>query len=185
MAYKHPLASNIALSRAQKVVVLQRSINKGQSPSATPNSQMGGPVQDLASPQQPPQMPQMTEATGNPQGPYKSPVDAGVELQDPKEVSSEVGERIQRALIADQIWKDGGGNNSVGAKIWEQYKKESKTAHLDTPRDYFVSSYIKWKDDPEKFKKKHPREADLLKRLDEASMSDQQALQQPLQQQGV
>lgn len=74
--------------------------------------------------------------------------------------------QLQAALIADQLWKDGGGSKSVGAEVWRSLmKKGTDGRHLETPRDYFISSFIKWTNDPVKFKKTKPTEARLLESL--------------------
>jgi hypothetical protein len=76
-----------------------------------------------------------------------------------------VEEQIQAALIADQLWKVGGGSKSIGARVWSDLAKSSGSRHLETPHDYFVSSFVKWSNDPVKFKKMKPREANLIEQL--------------------
>lgn len=82
------------------------------------------------------------------------------------EVSTEIGEQLQAALVADQLWKDMGGGRSMGAKVWEMYRSSSRQkSHIKTNRDYFVSSFVRWKQDPVKFERAYPREAKLLMQL--------------------
>jgi len=78
-----------------------------------------------------------------------------------------VGQLTQAALLADQLWKDiVGGGRSSGAKVWELYRKSSRqSSHIANSRDYFISSFTRWKDNPAKFTKNYPREAKLLNQL--------------------
>lgn len=115
----------------------------------------------------------------NPQDVVGDPASAlmgrGTPWQDPgtqpplpnQNVLSPAEEHIQSALIADQLWRDGGGAGSIGGQIWKKLKQDSKGNHLDSARDYFISSFVKWKRDPEKFEKNHPREANLIRQLND------------------
>lgn len=138
----------------------------------------GGPMPPMASMPPMPGMPGAeTSPPPMPAGPTGMPDDAyGMEEQmdyvsnesedDGSKELTDVQELAQFALIADQLWKDGGGNHSIGAKVWEDLLDEAQIEHLESPRDYFISSYVSWKDDPEKFRKKHPKETRLLRQLD-------------------
>lgn len=77
-----------------------------------------------------------------------------------------IAQQVQTALIADQLWKESGGGRSWVAKVWEQYRASSRQApHIKTGRDYFISSFVKWREDPSKFARAHPREGKLLNKL--------------------
>jgi len=76
-----------------------------------------------------------------------------------------VAQVVQTALIGDSLWKEIGGTRSVAGKRWQELLNSSRGAvksHFKTGRDYFISSYYRWKQDPLKFRKNYPREAKLL-----------------------
>jgi len=81
-------------------------------------------------------------------------------------LAESVNLQLQAALVADQLWRDMGGGRSMGAKVWEMYRKSSRQApHIHSARDYFVSSFVRWRNDPAKFERAYPREAKVLKQL--------------------
>lgn len=97
--------------------------------------------------------------------PARALEEQGVKLKK-DEVLPPVGQLTQSALIADQLWKDMGGGRSSGARVWELYRKSSRqSSHIANGRDYFISSFIRWKENPGKFVKSYPREAKLLNQL--------------------
>ena len=76
-----------------------------------------------------------------------------------------VAQVVQTALIGDSLWKEIGGAKSIAGKRWRELLDSSRGAvksHFKTGRDYFISSYYRWKQDPLKFRKNYPREAKLL-----------------------
>jgi hypothetical protein len=78
----------------------------------------------------------------------------------------EASELASHAAIASQLWKDMGGEQSLGAKLWEMYKQESKASH-GSARDYFISSFVRWRAAPQAYEKANPREARILQSLAE------------------
>jgi hypothetical protein len=101
----------------------------------------------------------------------------GVSLKEETPVIAEV---LQTAMLADLMWKEGekgakllweqmgGGPNikSAQSKIWDAYRASSNlNAKFSSGRDYFISSFSRWRQDSGQFTKKYPREAKLLKKL--------------------
>lgn len=67
---------------------------------------------------------------------------------------------------ADELWKFIGGTRSLGAKVFENLRQASRQrTHIQTARDYFISSYVRWKQAPKDFARKYPREAKILEQL--------------------
>lgn len=154
------LAAGVAYNRVKSVPIIPPSIGKAQRT-------IQGELQDQA----------MVQQLRN----------VGVSLEDirpgvtPRQALAEKGirpteaamppivEQIQVALIADRIWKDMGGARSMGGKLWEMYRESSRQApHIKTGRDYFISCLIRWQQDPVKFAKAHPREANLIKNIQDS-----------------
>lgn len=76
-----------------------------------------------------------------------------------------VSQVMQPALIAEALWKDIGGAKSPGGKWWQELLNSSRgviKTHFTTGKDYFVSSYYRWTQDPVRFRKNFPRETKLL-----------------------
>lgn len=72
---------------------------------------------------------------------------------------------------ADNAWKSMGGGRSSGAKVWEMFRTSSRQkSHIQNARDYFISSFVRWKDDPNKFTKAYPREARVLNEMDKQGL---------------
>jgi hypothetical protein len=70
------------------------------------------------------------------------------------------------AMVADQLWKSMGGGRSLGSKVWEMFRSSSRQkSHINTSRDYFISSFVRWKQAPKHFTKAYPREAKVLNQL--------------------
>jgi hypothetical protein len=70
------------------------------------------------------------------------------------------------AMIADSMWKNMGGTKSLGAKVWDMFRStQRKEEHIKTARDYFISSFVRWKQAPRKFSNTHPKEARVLGQL--------------------
>jgi len=179
MKYKHDLKANLTLSRAQRNIVLERALKKAPLQQQAPQMPLGGLAQGLTNNRAGATMPmQMPIASAKPPSdifpapePEPEPMPSAI---NPEGELSDVEEMVQFSLIADQLWKDGGGNSSVGAKVWGELQKKSNTKHLDTPRDYFISNFIKYKNDPAKLKKKSPNEYRLLGQLDAEFNASQQ-----------
>lgn len=75
-----------------------------------------------------------------------------------------IADVLQTAMLADAMWKTMGGGRSAAAKQWEAYRSSSKlSSRISNARDYFISSFNRWRQDPKDFTKKFPREAKLLK----------------------
>ena len=69
-------------------------------------------------------------------------------------------------MLADSIWKGFGGGRSAEAKLWDAYRQSSNLkAKFSNARDYFLSSFNRWRQDPGQFSKKYPREGKLLKKI--------------------
>lgn len=70
------------------------------------------------------------------------------------------------AMVADQLWKSMGGGRSLGSKVWEMFRSSSRQkSHINTSRDYFISSFVRWKQAPKHFTRSYPREAKVLNQL--------------------
>ena len=68
------------------------------------------------------------------------------------------------ALIGSQLWKDMGGSKSLGGKLWEMIHQEADTHHT-SPRDYFISHFVKYRTQPEELKKSSPQEFRIMNSL--------------------
>lgn len=151
------------LSKAQRQVALSRAMDKMEPANRSMFPQM-------------PQVPVMSDRTPM----VEEPEAEGTEMLPEASINnipeelSDVDQQTQFALIADQLWKDSGGDESLGGKIWADLKKQSPSSrHLDSARDYFISSFVKYKMDPPKYSKAHPREARLISRLSDAFEASQ------------
>lgn len=152
------LAADIALSRVKQVPVVPSRLSKMKSSiekdyiaqeAEEQLSQKGMSMEDMRPGAKPDQF----------------LAEKGINVKK-EDVLPPVGQLTQAALVADQLWKDMGGGRSMGAKVWEMYRASSRQkSHINTARDYFVSSFTRWKDDPSKFTKNYPREAKLLNQL--------------------
>lgn len=169
----------IKLSSAQRRVAVERAFRKNSNAykgnvSVAPEGMAAGianarnpassvmpkPMMQQALPLE---KPPITESVD----PMTSTIEDTFNPKVPDELSV-VDQQIQAALIADQLWKDQGGNESLGGQVWRAYmSKSSDVGHLESPRDYFVSRFVRWKTNPEEFKKKHPQEARLLSALND------------------
>jgi len=70
------------------------------------------------------------------------------------------------AKIADRLWKNMGGTKSVSAKVWDIFRStQRREEHIRTTRDYFISSFVRWRQAPRKFANTHPNEARVLDQL--------------------
>lgn len=78
-----------------------------------------------------------------------------------------VKETLTSAMLGDVMWKDMGGAKSEEGRKWKIFvtqragRYRSKGTAADA-KDYFVSSFNKWRVDPKGFAAKHPREAKSL-----------------------
>jgi hypothetical protein len=106
----------------------------------------------------------LTEEDVRPEMPIKQFLKSrGVSI---KEEAPAIVEVLQTALLADTLWKSFGGGRSAEGHLWEAYRSSSNLKHkFATRRDYFISSFSRWRQDPGQFAKKYPREAKLLKKL--------------------
>lgn len=78
----------------------------------------------------------------------------------------EAAELASDAMVADQLWKSMGGGRSMGAKVWEGFRSSSRQkGHIHNARDYFISSFVRWKQAPKHFGRNYPREAKVLDQL--------------------
>jgi hypothetical protein len=186
------ITPSIKLSNAQRRVALYRIMDKQ---SKQPQAMQGGiasPPIDMASSianGQMSQMSKMSQMTQKPTPPapmdersmptmpppqetipmpekLEDPIVAMNQQGTPGELSS-VDQHIQYALIADQLWKESNASGVAGKEVWGRLKKASGKSHLDSPRDYFISSFIKYNNDPVKFRKSHPNESRIIKQLKE------------------
>lgn len=84
----------------------------------------------------------------------------------------EAKQMLQDSVVADNLWRlmtGRSGSRSMAAKIWEGFRMSTpQHAHpsMSNTRDYFISCFTRFKKQPEKFVKKHPREARLLKEME-------------------
>jgi len=76
-------------------------------------------------------------------------------------------ERAQLAAVAEQLWKDAvGGGRSMGGKMFENLRNSSRQrSHIKNAKDYFISSFVRWKQDATGFKRAYPREAKILEQV--------------------
>jgi len=83
-------------------------------------------------------------------------------------------ELATNAAKAARAWKMMGGMRTLSGQNWELYRKGSRqSSHIQDARDYFISSFTRWKSDPAKFEKAYPREARLLKWMDSNGMFEE------------
>jgi len=83
-----------------------------------------------------------------------------------REEAPAIAEVLQTAMLADSLWKSFGGGRSAEGHLWEAYRSSSNLKHkFAASRDYFISSFSRWRQDPGQFAKKYPREAKLLKKI--------------------
>jgi len=79
-----------------------------------------------------------------------------------------ISQVMQNALIADTLWKEMGGSRSIGGKKWQEYLEHAPgmiRKNYTTGRDYFISSFNKWRNDPKGFSRTHPREGRILEEV--------------------
>lgn len=151
------ITPKVKLTSMQRQVALKRALQKQAQQPMAQQQQQAPPMMQEMSPMMQDGMvgeePSMEEPSPMMEGDATSNEFTSVETQ------------TQSALIANQIWKDGGGSDSVGAQVWNALHKKAGVRHLDSPRDYFISSFIKWQKDPLKYQKRYPREGKLLNQL--------------------
>jgi hypothetical protein len=72
------------------------------------------------------------------------------------------------AVRLDDMWQGSGGARSSYGEQWRDYRKSfSMQNNIKTPKDYFISSAVRYKNDPAQFAKRFPREKKLLDRMAE------------------
>jgi len=181
-----------SLSKAHKAEILKRLLKK-QSPAETnmgeqtpPNMGMMGMPPGIA----PPQLPGMEIGQGMmPMAPQSNtpPIEldqtesfdqnpiAGLgnqlfqqlepELQTTPEKTTftPIETIIKNEAEASQIWKVMGGYDSTVGRYWQELANKSDI--YDSGRDYFVSCYNKYLQNPEKFSKTNQKEAMLIKNI--------------------
>jgi hypothetical protein len=87
----------------------------------------------------------------------------GVTLPEPS-----IKDVLHRAEIADQLWRDMGGGNSLGGREWGKLLSLQSTGVKNTfhsAKDWFMSCFNQYEKNPINFAKKHPREAGIIKRI--------------------
>jgi len=78
-------------------------------------------------------------------------------------MSTPVSEIVSNDAHAERIWGMIGGGRSVGGKLWERFRQSSRlSSKINNSKDYFKSSFIRWKEQPKSFRKNFPREAAIL-----------------------
>jgi hypothetical protein len=178
------ITPSLKLSNAERRVALSRVLDKQQK-QMPPQQQLGmggGMPPATAMPSQP--MPIMDGQGMQQQMPPIEMQGGAMPAEEPRMELSEVEKQIQSSVVADQLWKDSGGEGSIAEEVWRRLKKGSGVKHLDSPRDYFISSFIKYHNDPVAFKQKHPQEARLIKQLTEefeASQVPETQIQMPME----
>jgi hypothetical protein len=141
------MATQIAMKRVQQVPIIPPGVSSARSIA---KKEMVDLNPDVIPPQVTPKT--ALEEAG---------VDTGKEVAEPA-----IGKITQIGLIADQLWREMGGMKSTAGQMWEMYRKASRQApHIKTGRDYFIRSFVRFHEDPAKFKKSYPREAKILKRV--------------------
>lgn len=86
----------------------------------------------------------------------------------PKEAQS-LSEHMSTALMMDDLWKSTGGlRSSVGMRWKDLWQASRLKGKVSSAKDYFLSSAIRFKEDPARFAKSFPREAKLLESIGEA-----------------
>jgi hypothetical protein len=158
------------LTTAQRKVALQRLMDKNQSSNAgSYNQPMGNnafPQQGLGMEQIPDQSQYVPEPP--PLGDIQAGIDPEAPVEDYNDDNTEltaVEEQAQYALIADQLWKDSASEGSIAEQVWNGYRKDSGDKSFDSARDYFISSFVKYKLNPVNFTRNKPKEARLIRQL--------------------
>jgi hypothetical protein len=91
----------------------------------------------------------------------------GASLELPENTVRQV---LQKALMADNIWKEMGGGRSTAGQLWNRMlslQTGGVKQHFKTGRDWFISSFNNYEKNPQNFSQKHPREAELIKKIKE------------------
>ena len=169
------MSVNTKLSEAQKKIALMRTMEKQPKQQAS-QGMMGMLQQSIMPPTQDamgmmptsPMMPMMPTEQSAPNA--ISPPTSGPLQVPPTEDTQElnvVEQQVQSALIADQLWKDGGGSDSLGGSVWEDLK-DKRGNDLESARDYFIRCFVRWSNDPEKFSRNYPDESRLMQQLNDA-----------------
>jgi len=78
-------------------------------------------------------------------------------------VSVSKAEALSEADTMAQLWQKIGGRRGTEGKLWEGLRAGSRQASkIKDSRDYFISSGVRWRKDPQGFSKAYPREAKRL-----------------------
>ena len=171
------MSVNTKLSEAQKKIALMRTMEKQPKQQQAPQGMMRMLQQSMMPPTQDamgmmptsPEMPMMPTEQSAPSGMIPPPTSGPLQAPPTEDIQelNVVEQQVQAALIADQLWKDGGGSDSLGGSIWEDLKDKSGK-DLESARDYFIRCFVRWSNDPEKFAKNNPTEAKLIQQLNDA-----------------
>ena len=167
------------LSKAHRAEILKRMLKKGSTAETNMGEQtppgMGvagipnmGMNPGMAPPQIPPMQVEDAESYDkNPMLDLGSKLLQGVGMgQSPLPIQKDesnftpIDTIIKNEADASQIWKVMGGYNSVAGRVWQELSDNSKL--YDDGRNYFISCFNKYIQNPEKFKTTNPREAFLI-----------------------
>ena len=77
-------------------------------------------------------------------------------------------ELYEQALMADRMWRElVGGLRTTTGKMWDMWRtsRGRPGRQVKSAEEYFKRSFFQWYDNPQKFGKTKPREADSLKRI--------------------
>lgn len=83
-------------------------------------------------------------------------------MQSQQEALPSIDEINATTALLEMYWKEMGGGRSVSGRYWANLAKGSRTKYKPDTFDYFIRSGLKFRDDPEKFTKRYPREGKLM-----------------------
>lgn len=72
-------------------------------------------------------------------------------------------ELLKMGMLGDKLWKFIGGNRTLTGKYWKTLMQNARGRHrMSDPRDYFITSFLRWYHGPEEFASKNPQAAKSL-----------------------
>jgi len=75
-------------------------------------------------------------------------------------------ERLNQAVLLDQLWKSIGGKRTLLGRAWEMYRQGGRGRYkVDDARDYFIRVGLRYFENPEQAAKIYPREVRALKTI--------------------
>lgn len=115
----------------------------------------------------------VNEMKGVPEMPEMGPVETYAKAleqkfapPEPKLEGENLKSVMQLSLALEDLWSTTGGGRSMTGTLWKKYLEASRWKNkIKSARDYYVSSAIRFNEDPDKFRKLFPREANVLDRM--------------------